>query len=209
MCKAKSFLVVRGETEPRWSDKHDSHTKLIEELGLQDKDHLKRDFVKIEFFPSNGDWFEPLDKWEFAIDEEGSTPTWFEEDKQLWHDRCWDVIARKVLPSITKGHFPGDLRIEKSVNAKFLTTIGGDLYLNSSVTPPNLTTIGGDLYVHSSVTLPKLTTIGGDLSANSSVTLPKLTTIGGYLYVNSSVTLPKLTTISGGRQTHLSGALQN
>src|SRR3990167_8319143 len=120
MCKMKSLLCVRGETEPRWSETHDSHTKLIEELGLKDKDYLKRDFVKIEFFPSNGNWFEPFDKWEFNLDEQGTIPAWFEEDKQLWHDRCWEIIAKKVLPLIAKGRFPGDLVVDKKMEAKYL-----------------------------------------------------------------------------------------
>ena len=163
MCKMKSFLCVRGETEPRWSDKHDSHSTLIQELGIEDKDHLKRDFVKIEFSPVNGNWFEPFDDWKFEIDEEGSVPAWFEEDKQLWHDRCCEVIAKKVLPLIAKGTFPGDLVVGENLKAKHLKKVLGSLDVRTDFKAPVLATVGGSLDVNADKTFkcPELKKVNG------------------------------------------------
>jgi hypothetical protein len=183
MCKAKSFLCVKGDPEPKWSPEHDSHEKLIAELKLKDSDLFNRGFVKIEYFPKNGDWFNP-DDWEFHVDEDGTDPAWFEEEKQLWKDRCWEVIGKKILPALSRGQFLGDLQIEKDMNAKFLEKVGGDLSVNSSVTLPKLTTVGGYLSVNSSVTLPKLTTVGGYLSVYSSAKFnaPRLRKVNGKPY---------------------------
>src|SRR3990167_6414988 len=103
MCKAKSFICVKGETEPRWSQKHDSHAELIAEIGLKDEALHLRKFVKIEYFPVNDNWFSPSDKWTFRVDEEKTVPAWFEDDRQLWEDRCWAVIKHKVFPLIKCG----------------------------------------------------------------------------------------------------------
>lgn len=115
MCKAKSFICIKGEDTPRWSPNHDSHGKLIKELGLKDKELHLRNFVKIEYFPKNDNWFSPSDEWEFFIDEQETLPAWFEEDKKLWEDRCWNVIKKKFFPLIKCGIFPGDLSVNSQI----------------------------------------------------------------------------------------------
>lgn len=148
MCQAKSFICVKGEMEPHGSKYHDSHEKLIADLKLKDTNALRCHFARAEFFPKNKNGFEPSDAWKFVVDEEASVPAWFEEEKQLWKDRCWTVIEKKILPLIAKGTFPGDLRIEKPVKAGHLRSVGGDLNLNEGkkFTAPKLETVNGKPY---------------------------------------------------------------
>ncbi len=196
MCKAKSFICVKGETEPRWSPKHDSHSRMIKDLGFVEGPLLLRNFVKIEYFPENEDWFAPSDQWTFVVDEEGTLPAWFEEDRQLWQDRIRDVTEKKILTQIRKGHFPGDLWITKDTKAPKLESVGGNLYIYSNVklTVPKLESVGGNLYISSNVELPKLESVVGDLYINSNVELPKLESVGGSLsiYSNAELKAPKL-----------------
>ena len=169
MCRAKSFLCVRGEVEPIWSPTHDSHSKLIEDRKLKDIEIHKRSFVKVEFFPKNNNWFAPTDEWEFLIDEESTAPSWFEEERELWRDRCWTIIKKKILPQIERGHFPGDL------------TINADAELQA----PKLESVGGYLSIYAGAELQALKSVGGDLSINAGADLqaPKLESVGGGLSI--------------------------
>ena len=131
MCKAKSFLCVQGTTDPVWSGRTDSHEKLKEELRIKDTDLFRRDCVAVELFPKSG-WFDPKTEWEFKVDEPSTAPARFEEEKQLWHDRCWWVIEEKIIPALARGEFMGDLHLYSSAKLDALKSVGGDLYLYSS-----------------------------------------------------------------------------
>ncbi len=198
MCKAKSFICVKGETEPRWSPKPDSHSQIIKDLGFVEGPLHSRNLVKIDYFPENEDWFAPSDQWTFVVDEEGTLPAWFEEDRQLWEDRIKEVTERKILTRIRKGHFPGDLHISKDTKAPKLESVGGNLYIDSNVelTVPKLESVGGDLCISSNTELPKLESVGGYLCLhyNAKLKAPKLKSVDGYLclHYNAELKAPKL-----------------
>ena len=154
MCNFKSLVCIKGETEPRWSDKFDSHGKLLDSLGLKDDALHLRKFVKIEYIPNKwGKNLEapPRNKWTFKVDEESTLPGWFEDDRQLWEDRCWNVIDT-LIPQIGKGVFPGDLSIygDAKLDAPNLETVGGNLYINgdAKLDAPKLSKVNGKAYKH-------------------------------------------------------------
>jgi len=84
-----------------------------------------------------------------GVDDFDSLPAWFEEDRDLWFDRCLDEIEKFVVPQTVKGIYPGDLSIQDDITIDNLKSVAGNLYVNGSAVfiAPNLKKIGGKLSV--------------------------------------------------------------
>ena len=82
MCKAASMVETRDKMY--WSDKTDSHHKIIEEFGLCESGARGVNVVPIEITPPGGNLSLPLKKWEYAIDQMGvqrDLPEWFDRER--------------------------------------------------------------------------------------------------------------------------------
>jgi len=149
----KVFICVKDDIVPKYSLTHDSHELLIRDLGLRDEDLLNRKFVRVQIWP-RGCWFDPMlrfNGWGVSVDEENSLPAWFEEDRELWFDRCMDALDKYIIPHVAKGIYPGDLSINENVTSDNLKEVRGSLYVNGNavLTASNLNKIGGKLNVSS------------------------------------------------------------
>ena len=58
---------------------YDSHSKMLDELGITDDYfNASKVFVRAELSPKNEDVFSDIDGWEFSVDQD-ITPEWFDE----------------------------------------------------------------------------------------------------------------------------------
>ena len=89
MCKAFSCICPR-EGGVGWKLGTDSHTDIVEMLGLRDDtaDPNMLTFARVEIVPANGDYRKP-DKWVFHLDER-IKPTWWNKG---YESACWDAHA--------------------------------------------------------------------------------------------------------------------
>lgn len=81
MCNFKSGIILKDRV---YIPSHDSHQKMLEELGIEDtRENAERVFVRAELVPANGDKFSEPDAWSFKVDQD-IIPEWFVEefDKQ-------------------------------------------------------------------------------------------------------------------------------
>ena len=81
MCNFKSGIILKDRV---YIPSHDSHQKMLEELGIEDtRENAERVFVRAELVPANGDKFSEPEAWSFKVDQD-IIPEWFvaEVDKQ-------------------------------------------------------------------------------------------------------------------------------
>jgi len=147
----KVFVCSKGNTRPYYSLSHDSHESIIKKEGFRNNKLFDRDYVSVQIWPK-GCWFDPMVKfngWGFAVDEESTIPAWFENDRELWFDRCLDEIWQFVLPAIGRGEFPGDFSVSGPARIVQLKRVAGNLNVNGSavLNAPNLLSVGGHVAV--------------------------------------------------------------
>ena len=94
MCKAASFIVVKGEP-PKWSRKSDSHEVIRDEHKLPHNTDTLTANVQVEITPPNEtDYETPLSKWVFRVDQD-RLPKW-------WDAKEAEAAVRKELKEWAK-----------------------------------------------------------------------------------------------------------
>ena len=98
MCKFKSGIILKNRCViAEGSD--DSHTNLLEKLGIADTDeNARRRFVRAELLPLNEEWWTDPSTWEFYVDQD-ILPDWFENDKEKY-----EQMFREAVAAWTKKH---------------------------------------------------------------------------------------------------------
>ena len=93
MCHIKSALILKDRI---FMPDYNSHSRMIEELGLNDKTRHPN-FIRAELYPNSGDLFVDVSQWGFHVDQD-YTPDWYvaEYDEQR---------TRKSLGSWAKDRF--------------------------------------------------------------------------------------------------------
>jgi hypothetical protein len=95
MCNFWSAIVTK-DGDVFYDELTDRHEKIIEDHKLLDdtNDRMKRQFVRIEISPSDGDVFSLVDGWNFKIDE-GEVPVWWKAGlEKAARAVCKDYIAK-------------------------------------------------------------------------------------------------------------------
>jgi hypothetical protein len=87
MCNFWSCVLTR-EGEVFWSKVTSSHEIIIQENNLKDNKLEDRDFVRLEVHPKTRlDLFSKNpENWEFKVDEKGTLPEWFIQEKVHWQE---------------------------------------------------------------------------------------------------------------------------
>jgi len=84
MCIPASMIVTKDKVY--WSKKSESHTDIIEEFGLRER-NVRGEYllVPIEIVPPDYNYLLPLDEWEYSIDigecERDCLPAWYDRKK--------------------------------------------------------------------------------------------------------------------------------
>ena len=79
MCRPAAMVLVKGR-KPYWSATKDSHIEIRREFGLPENGVGRVTSVQVEIVPPGGDFSLPLDKWEFAVDQD-ILPDWWDRDE--------------------------------------------------------------------------------------------------------------------------------
>ncbi|MFH1230034.1 MAG: hypothetical protein V1709_00915 [Planctomycetota bacterium] len=79
---------------------------------MKDGDLYLRTFVKIEILPLGSLSSIDLKDWQYKIDEEGTLPGWYEEEKELWQTRCLNEVLRIIVDINKTGHFGDSLYLQ-------------------------------------------------------------------------------------------------
>ena len=75
MCKLKSVIILKDRIF--CPDNYDSHTKMLEELKIEDTQRNATNlFVRAELYPKNNDIFTNVEDWVFNVDQD-EVPEWF------------------------------------------------------------------------------------------------------------------------------------
>ena len=76
MCQMKSVII---EKDSIFCPDYDSHTKMLEELGIEDsRGNAEKLFVRAELYPINGNVFTPINEWIYRVDQD-ILPEWYVE----------------------------------------------------------------------------------------------------------------------------------
>src|SRR3990167_6667493 len=183
MCERKSMLIIKDRMEPLWLLESDSHTVLKKATNKEDGKLYDRILVGIEVLPKDDPFSTNPEDWTVKIDEEGTLPGWFENDKQLWLDRCIECMVKTIIPKEIETGQVAKLVLPKGYDKPllWLKSVGGGLYINSDadLKAPLLESVGGYLYINSDADLKALKSVGSDLSINSYADLKALKSVGG------------------------------
>ena len=77
MCRLKSGIIFKDRI---FVPEHDSHTKMLEELGIEDNYFTaSKTFVRFELLPKDNDVFTDIDDWRLNIDQD-IVPDWYNEE---------------------------------------------------------------------------------------------------------------------------------
>ena len=115
MCIGFNYLAIKNKTEPYFDDLNSGHENLIKQNKLTDGNLFTRMFVRIEVIPVGKEFTSTnVADWEFRVDEQGSLPGWFEEEKETWRARCVDAAIKQIQNIIKTGAFKGSFNFRGS-----------------------------------------------------------------------------------------------
>ena len=172
MCQHKSGIAVkRSETEITvyFLKQEDSHQKIRNHFGLNDKSPLSRYQTPIEFIPVRG--CETIDQYDFKFDD--SRPEWWTDEMTEEAKRVLFGASQIDIRGEWKGGSADFRSLTDAKGLSGLTSIGGYADFRSLTDAKGLsglTSIGGPAYFTSL------------MDANG---LSGLTSIGGYAYFSS------------------------
>ena len=191
MCKYKSMVIVRGQAEPIYDFDFDNHEKLIEKAKVSDDKLMSRNIVRVEVSPTDSLVSKKPQDWEYKEDEEKSLPDWYNEERDLWRDRCLSVICEIVSPHIKKTLSIGGSLYLSGTQIKELPAglkVGANLYLSGTQIKelPQGLKVGGHLDLRGTQIkeLPQGLSINGslDLRGTQIKELPQGLKVGGNIY---------------------------
>ena len=115
MCRFKSGVILKNKCVIAQGD-NDSHSDLLEELGIKD-DYIgaRKTFVRAELIPENDEWWinpaEEPNKWKFIVDQD-VVPEWFDKEKyeaefreyvcDWWKDH---VLVDQKVDELSQGYY--------------------------------------------------------------------------------------------------------
>jgi len=111
MCIGINALAVKGDDRVYRDEVNSGHGDLIEERGLRDDDLFHRSFVRLEARPLGSLTSLDVKDWEIAVEEDGTLPAWFEEERDIWKDRLMGDVLDIVKGIIRTGRFDGSLEL--------------------------------------------------------------------------------------------------
>ena len=151
MCKGKGMIAIRGRQECVFCRDSNDHEPIIKKYRLRDKKLYLRNFVRLEVLPLASLTSTDVADWDVQVDEHGTLPGWFEDEKELWLDRARKQMVRSVVPDWVKNGVRGDLDLSctKVTSLGKLTHVGGELDLSyiPITSLGELTYVGGNLYI--------------------------------------------------------------
>ena len=106
MCKWMSMLIDRNGKV--WMDGNiTSHEELVKKSGWKDDRLENRDFVRVEISPKPKTFSAKRENWIFKVDEEGTLPKWYSENREKNETACWKAwkseLARlKNVPKVER-----------------------------------------------------------------------------------------------------------
>ena len=134
MCQFKSGIILKNKIVVA-PGKDDSHSNLLESLGIQD-DYIgaSKTFVRAELVPNNNEWWispeEHPGKWTFVVDQD-IVPEWFcreESEKEFRVAVCtwWKshILVDQKLEKLESGYY----RLKRCEVKKLLNDVMADLY---------------------------------------------------------------------------------
>ena len=90
----KSVII---EKDSIFCPDYNSHTKMLEELGIEDsRENAEKLFVRAELYPKNGDVFTPINEWIYHVDQD-ILPEWYVEKYE-------EERVRKAVKKWAKKH---------------------------------------------------------------------------------------------------------
>jgi len=150
MCIGKGMIAVRGKTEPLYLMDSNDHAPIVAKFNLKDEKLIDRDFVRLELLPLGSLTSIRKSEWLVHVDEEGSLPSWFEEEKETWFDRCKTRMVLSVVPDWVKNGVGGSLYLRNTqiTSLGSLKSVGGSLYLRNTQIKkiPKGLKVGGEIY---------------------------------------------------------------
>lgn len=79
MCEFKSVIILRNKVVLA-PEGDESHSNLLESLNIEDTYmNASKVFVRAELIPPEGNKVEPVEKWNYRVDQD-ITPVWYDED---------------------------------------------------------------------------------------------------------------------------------
>ena len=134
MCIGKAFISTKGSDKLLYVMDSNDHSPIIQKYGLKDDTLINRNFVRLEALPLGSLTSKNIKDWKIRIDEEGTLPSWFEEEKDMWITRAINEMVDIVVPEwIDKGIIGSlDLRGTQVKDLGKLEKVGGYLYLRGT-----------------------------------------------------------------------------
>lgn len=134
MCQELNFLAIRGKYEITYDEENKGHEDLIKKNNLTDTNLYHRNFIRIEVKGLNSFTSLKITDWQFKVDEEGTLPIWFEEEKDLWQTRAIEKTISIIKEVRKNGVFKGSFRFQNSQLKSLgkLQSIGGEANFSGS-----------------------------------------------------------------------------
>ena len=103
MCNYFSCIITSDFT-CYWDKQLLSHDELLEKIGLKDDRLEDRQIVRIEITPKTvAKISRNREDWQLTVDEEGTLPKWFTENKQKAEEACWKAWVESVQVQLAIG----------------------------------------------------------------------------------------------------------
>ena len=133
MCVGKAYIAVKGKDRLLYEMDSNDHAPIVLRYNLKDDTLINRSFVRLEARPLGSLTSRKVKDWTINIDEEGTLPSWFEEDKEMWTTRAINEQVDIIVPSWVKNGISGSLDLQ-GTQVKDLGNLKecGSLYLQGT-----------------------------------------------------------------------------
>jgi len=134
MCIGKGMIAVKGMEKLLYEIDSNDHSPIIQKNNLKDDTLINRSFVRLEILPLGSLTSLELKDWKIRVDEEGTLPSWFEEEKEIWKTRTLDTMLDIIIPSWIEDGINGSLDLQGTQVKDLgkLEKVNGSLYLQGT-----------------------------------------------------------------------------
>jgi hypothetical protein len=134
MCIGKGFIAVKGKDKLLYEMDSNDHQPIVDKHSLKDDTLINRNFVRLEARPLGSLTSRKVKDWTINIDEVGTLPSWFEEEKDMWITRAINEVVDIIIPSWLDKGLTGylDLRDTQVKDLGKLEKVTGSLYLQGT-----------------------------------------------------------------------------
>ena len=134
MCIGKGFIAVKGSDKLLYEMDSNDHAPIVKKYNLKDDALINRTFVRLEVLPSGSLTSQEVKDWGVKIDEVGTLPSWFEEEKEMWLTKVINEMVDIIIPLWLKNGIGGSLDLQGSQVKDLgkLEKVGGSLDLRGT-----------------------------------------------------------------------------